>query len=131
MLAPLNPHARMKLAALRAIADKVQSIHGQVERLATTRDPRQAEMLTPPLKRAFRRLKLEFLGAGLDSLAQLAGSMEVAAGRGGSQRQKLRILREGVGSMRSQIEHEQRTIRSEEQAKQREAEREAERDPND
>lgn len=121
----------MKLASLRAIADKVQNVHGQVERFATTRDPRQAELLTPPLKRAFGRLKVELLGAGLDSLAQLASSMEVAAGRGGSQRQKIRILREGVGSMRSQVEHEQRRIRSEEQARQQAAGHEAEQDADD
>lgn len=115
----LDPHTRQKLASLRAMADKVQHLYGMVERYASTRDPRQMEMLTPPLKRAFAALKLSLMGEGLDTLSQLAGSMEVAAGRGGSQRQKIRILREGIGALRSQIDQEQRKLVTEDRARQR------------
>lgn len=118
----LSPQAQQKVAALRDMSDKVQHVHGMVERFAASRDQKQAEQLSPPLKRAFGRLKLQLMGAGLDTLAQLAGSMEIAAGRGGSAQSKARILREGVGSLKFQIEHESRKVVSEdEQARARES----------
>jgi hypothetical protein len=116
MAGKLSPRAQVKLATLRAMDDKVQHVHGLVERFATTRDQRKAEMLAMPLKRAFGRLKVELMGAGLDALSQLAGAMEIAAGRGGSQANKSRILREGVGSLRFQVEMEQKKVLSEEKA---------------
>jgi hypothetical protein len=106
----------MKMASLQAMADRVQHVHAMTERYAATRDPRKLQLLGMPLKRAFGKLKLELMGAGLDTLSQLAGSMEIAAGRGGSQRQKCRILREGVGSLRFQIEQEQRRLIADDQA---------------
>lgn len=127
MAGKLSPRAQMKLATLQGMADKVQHVHGLVERYATTRDPRQAEGLAMPIKRTFGRLKIELMGAGLDTLSQLAGSMEIAAGRGGSQRNKARILREGVGSLRFQVEQEQKKVVSEDQAAQRRADEEDER----
>jgi hypothetical protein len=117
----LSPAAQMQMATLRHMADKVQHVHGLVERFACTRDPRQVEMLTQPMKRAFGRLKLELMGAGLDSLSQLAGAMEIAAGRGGAPHSKGRILREGVGSMRFQIDAEQRKVVQEDKVAQAQA----------
>jgi hypothetical protein len=114
----LSPGAQMQMATLRRMADKVQHVHGLVERYASTRDPRQVEMLTQPMKRAFGRLKLELMGAGLDTLSQLAGAMEIAAGRGGPPQSKGRILREGVGSLRSQIDQEQRKVAQEDKSAQ-------------
>jgi hypothetical protein len=108
------------------MSDKVQSAYGLVERYAATRDEHQAEMMAQPLKRAFGKLKLELMGAGLDSLSQLAGAMEIAAGRGGAKNSKARILREGVGSLRFQIEQEQRKTISEDEEEQRRAEAAAE-----
>lgn len=115
------------MAALRTMSDKVQHVHGLVERFASTRDQRQAERLTQPMKRAFSRLKLDLMGAGFDTMSQLAGAMEIAAGRGGSQRNKARILREGVGSLRNQVDMEQRRILSEEKREKARADREQER----
>lgn len=116
----------MKMATLQQMLDRVQHVYGMVERYAATRDARQAEALSMPLRRAFGKLKLDLMGAGLDNMSQLAGSMEIAAKRGGSQRQKARILREGVGSLRFQVEQEQRKVVTDDQAAQR-AEEEAER----
>lgn len=113
MAGKLSPRAQIEMAALRTMADRVQHVHGLVERYAVVKDPRQAEMQALPLKRAFGRLKLDLLGAGFEAMSQLAGSMEIAAGRGMSQRQKIRILREGVGSLRYQVQHEQRRLTSE------------------
>jgi hypothetical protein len=114
----LSPAALQKMATLHHMTERLQHLHGLVERFATTRDPKLAEPLVQPMKRAFGRLKLELSGAGLDSLSQLAGSMEVAAGRGGSVQMKIRILRDGVGSIRYQLDQEARSVASEDQASQ-------------
>ena len=121
----LSPQAQQKINSLRQMADKVQHVHGLVERFAATRDPRQTEMLAQPLKRAFGRLKLELMGAGFDTMSQLAGSMEIASGRSGNPQSKSRILREGVGSLKFQVEQEMRKIAAEDKAAQRKAEEEA------
>ena len=60
------------------------------------------------------------MGAGLDSISQLAGGMEIAAGRSGNQGTKTRILREGVGSVKFQMELAQRLILAEESKMQHE-----------
>lgn len=125
MAGMLSPQAQLKMATLQTMLEKVQAVYRQVERYAGTKDPRQAEALAMPLKRAFGTLKLELMGAGLDTLSQLAGSMEIAAGRGGSHPTKSRILREGVGSMRFQVEQEQRKVVTDDQAAKRKAEQEA------
>jgi hypothetical protein len=114
----LSPAAVQKMATLQHMTERVQHLHGLVERFATTRDPKLAEPLVQPMKRAFGRLKLELSGAGLDTLSQLAGSMEVAAGRGGSVQMKIRILREGVGSIRHRLDQEARSVASADRASQ-------------
>ena len=126
MSGKLSPRARMKMAKLQTMADKVQHVHGMVEKYASTRSDQHAQILVLPLKRALGQLKLDLLGAGFEAMSQLAGSMEVAAGRG-TRRQRTRILREGVGSLRFQVEHEQQKVVSEEKAAQRRAEKEQER----
>ncbi|HUE77995.1 MAG TPA: hypothetical protein VMM83_08645 [Longimicrobiales bacterium] len=118
MAGKLSGKAQSQLNTLRLMADKVQHVYGLVERFAATRDAKQAEQAAPPLKRALGRLKLDLMGAGLDALSQLAGSMEIAAGRGGAPAQKTRILREGIGSIRFQLEQEQRAIIAEDQREQ-------------
>ena len=116
MAGNLSPQAQRKVATLQAMQDKVQHVHGLVERFTATKGPHQAGMLAMPMKRAFGKLELDLMGAGLDTPSQLAGSMEIAAGRGSSQHQKSRILREGVGSMRFQVEQEQRRVKQEDEA---------------
>ncbi|MDX1674538.1 MAG: hypothetical protein R3314_07090 [Longimicrobiales bacterium] len=128
MAGKLSPRAQMKMAELRRITDKVHHVHGLVEKYAATKNPQHARRQTLPIKRAFGKLKLELMGAGFDTLSQLAGSMELAAGRGGSQRNKVRILREGVGSMRFQMDQEQRKLAAEDQRAQREEARQAKED---
>lgn len=118
MAGNISPAAQLKLATLQDMAERVQHVHGMVERFAATRDPQQAEALTQPMKRAFGQLKLRLMGAGLDSMSQLAGGMEIAAGRGGASQSKGRILREGVGSLRSQLEQEQRKVMTDEKVRQ-------------
>lgn len=121
MSGKLSPRAQVRLTALQQMSEKVQHVHGLVERFAAVRDPNQAEQLAPPLKRAFGKLKRDFTGIGLDSLSQLAGAMEIAAGRGGGSQTKTRILREGVGSLRFQVDFEQRKVISDDEAEQADA----------
>lgn len=121
MAGKLSPKAQQKLATLRTLADKVQHAHGLVERYAVTKSESHADMLVLTLKRAFNRLKLDLLGAGFEAMSQMAGSMELAAGRG-TRRQRIRVLREGVGSLRFQVESEQRKVETEDRLDQRRAE---------
>ena len=121
----LSPQEQQQINALRDMAGKVQHVYGLVERFAATREPKQAEQLAHPLKRAFGKLKLELMGAGLDTMSQLAGSMEIAAGRSGNPQAKSRILREGIGSLKFQVDHEIRRIAADAQAAQRKVEEEA------
>jgi hypothetical protein len=100
---------RQRLAFLGTLDGKVQHLHGLVERFAIE----SSDQLVPAVRRAFVQLKLQLMGAGYDAMAQLCGGLDMAARRGGSRTMKVRILREGVGSLRLQVELEQRAIRSE------------------
>ncbi len=121
MAGKYSPKAQIKINALRSMADKVQHVYGLVERFASTKNPKEADRMSQPMKRAFGKLKLDLMGAGFDHMSQLAGAMEIAAGRGGSQRNKARILREGVGSLKFQVEQEERKIAAEDEREQRRA----------
>ncbi len=114
MAGKLSPQAQIKLATLRDMEKKVDHVRSLVEQYAVARG-KNADLLAIPIKRAFGRLKLELMGVGLDSLSQLAGSMEMAARRSGNQQKKARILREGVGTIVFQVELEQRTVVAEDQ----------------
>lgn len=116
MSGKISPATQQKLNELREFLARVQRVHGLVELLATARtNPEQYEM---PVRRAFDQLKLQFMGAGYDSLSQLAGSMAIAAKRGGTGANRGRILREGVGSIRFQLELEARSLMAAEVAAQ-------------
>jgi hypothetical protein len=116
MAGNLSPSATARLAALNEFTSRVQRVHGLVEMYATAKaNPDQYLM---PMQRAFGRLKMQFMGAGLDALSQLCGSMETAAKRGMAPMQKVRILRDGVGSLKFQLELEQRAVVSDDQSRQ-------------
>jgi hypothetical protein len=117
MSGKLSSGAQVKLATLGEFSSRVQHVHGLVEMYASSKANQEQYQL--PIQRAFGKLKLQFMGAGLDSLSQLSGSMEIAARRGMSPMTKARILREGVGSLKFQLELAQRTVISDEQAEQR------------
>ena len=106
MAGKLTPSAQAKLSELDALMIRVHRCHALVEQFAAARG--NADPI--PVKRAFGELKRAFMGIGFDAIAQLAGSMEIAAGRGASANTKIRILREGMGSIRFQLELEQRSI---------------------
>ncbi|HSJ25172.1 MAG TPA: hypothetical protein VK929_10910 [Longimicrobiales bacterium] len=124
MAGKLSPAAQGRLNDLALLQDKVQRVHGLVEQYATVRTNPDQYLL--PMSRVFSQLKMNFMGAGLDAMSQLAGSMEIAAKRGLPPSSKTRILREGVGSLRFQLEMAQRAIISEDAATQQKKVAEAE-----
>jgi hypothetical protein len=119
MAGTLSPAARVKLAELATLLEKVQRAHALVEQYGVAKS--NQEQLVLAVGRQFAQLKYHFMGAGFDAMSQLAGSMEMAARRGLSAVAKLRILREGVASLRFQVELAQRAVVTEEQASQRRA----------
>jgi hypothetical protein len=117
MSGTLSPSAQAQIAALGQLNEKVARAHSLVEQYAAAKvNPDQALM---PLTRVFTQLKMHFMGAGLDAMSQLAGSMQLAAKRSVPQQARVRILREGVGSMKFQLELAQRAVVSEDQASKR------------
>ncbi|MEX0906765.1 MAG: hypothetical protein WD054_00435 [Gemmatimonadota bacterium] len=114
MAGKLSASAQVRLATLGEFTSRVQHVYGMVEVYAASKT--KSEQQLQPMARAFGRLKLQFMGAGLDPLSQLCGAMEIAAKRGLSPAVKARILREGVGSLKFQLELEQRSVLSDEEA---------------
>lgn len=123
MAGKLSSAAQVKLATLREFGSRVQHVYGLVEVYASTSANPDQNLAT--LGRAFGKLKLQLMGAGLDSMSQLCGSMQLTARRGLSAAAKARILRDGVASLKFQLELEQRAILSDEEAAQRKAKAEA------
>jgi hypothetical protein len=119
MAQKLSSRAQVRLANLREFEQKTQRVYGLVEQYASNRA--DSETLAMSVKRALAQLKRDLLGAGFEQLSQLAGSMEIAAGRRTSQQAKSHILREGVGSIRFQIELEERVTVSDDLAAQERA----------
>lgn len=116
MAGNLSPSAQGRLAIVNEFVNRVQRVHGLVEQFATSKT--NPEQFVMPMTRNFSQLKMMFMGAGLDAMSQLCGAMEIASKRGLSHMQKVRILREGVGSLRFQLEMEQRSIVSDDKARQ-------------
>jgi hypothetical protein len=120
MAGKLSAGANLKIIEIGEFLTKVARVHGLVEMYATARNnPGQYEL---PAMRALQQLKLQFMGAGFDSMSQLCGAMETALRRGGSQVTKARILRDGVGTLKFQLELESRAIKAEDQQEQQKKE---------
>lgn len=102
------------MAELSLLMEKLHRAHGLVEQYAaSTTDP---EPFARSLGRILGQLKFQFMAAGLDAMSQLAGSMEVVSKRSLAASSKSRILREGVGSLRSQMDIAQRAVVSDDKA---------------
>ena len=108
----LGPQERQRLAELETFQQRIQNLHGLVERFAAERQ--DLEPHVQALRRAFIRLKMELAAAGFDAMAQLCASLDLAAKRTGSKPFKARILRDGVGSLRMQMDVAQRGVRASE-----------------
>jgi hypothetical protein len=114
MSGKLSPSANLAVLEIGEFLTKVGRLHSLVEQYAAAKT--NAGVYEMPAVRAVQQLKLQFMGAGFDSLSQLCGAMETTLRRGGSQVTKSRILREGVGSLKFQLELAQRTVKSEDMA---------------
>ena len=108
-MAVISPRDQGKLDALTDITRAAQTIYGLTEQFAAARSGEDS--IAHQIKRRYGRFKRNLSNAGFDQVAQLAGGMEMAAGRRGSQRMKTRILREGMGTIRHQLDMEERVIR--------------------
>lgn len=116
----LSASANLQVIEIGEFMTKVARVHGLVEQYAAAKtNPQIYEM---PTMRALQQLKLQFMGAGFDALSQICGAMETTIRRGGSQVTKARILREGIGSVKFQLEVAGRTVKSDDFAKQQRAE---------
>lgn len=102
---------QQQLTQLEQLQNRVQNVHGLVERFAAERHNLEPHAIA--VRRAFNRLKFELTGLGFDSMAQICAAMELAARQGGSQLFKARVLRDGVASLRLQLDVESRLVRSE------------------
>ena len=105
----ISPRDQGKLDALADISRAAHSIYGLTEQFAVARSGEAA--IAQQIKRRYGRFKRTLSNAGFDQIAQLAGGMEMAAGRRKAQRTKTRILREGMSSIRHQLDMEERSIR--------------------
>lgn len=116
MAGNLTPGAQQELNTVREFLNRLQRLHGLVELYATVKT--KPEQYEQPIRRGFEQLKREFMGAGYDALSQMAGAMVLAVRRTGPHPMRARALREGVGSMRQQLELESRAIASADMAEQ-------------
>jgi hypothetical protein len=118
-MAKMSARANLQVIEIGEFITKVARVHGLVEQYAAAKNNVQQYEL--PAMRAVQQLKMRFMGAGFDSLSQLCGAMETTLRRGGSQATKVRILREGVGSLKFQLELAQRTVKNEDMLAQNKA----------
>jgi hypothetical protein len=123
----LSPSAQARFSMLAELNAKLARVHNLVEQWATNRQ--QSDELLMPVGRSFQHLKTIFASEGLDTMAGICASMQVVAKRGIGRQMKMRVLREAVGSLRLQLDVEQRLIlaegaREEEAAKKAEKESE-------
>jgi hypothetical protein len=103
-----TPQERERLQTIEELRQRVQHLHGLVERLAATKT--ESDPLTITIKRTLSQLRLQFTGLGFPTPAQAVGTMEVAARRGTSVHVKSRQLREGVAALRLSLDAESRSI---------------------
>lgn len=120
MVMKLSAGANLRIIEIGEFLTKVARVNGLVEQYAAAKsNPGMYEM---PAMRALQQLKLRFMSSGFDSLSQLCGGMEMTIRRGGSQTTKARTLREGVATLKFQLELAARSTKSEDFAIQQRAE---------
>ncbi len=99
---------REQLQTLDGFGNRMHHVRGLVEKLAVER--MDVEGVAGQCRRAFNQLKMQLAGAGLDTMANLCGQLELTARRGMPHASKVRMLRDGVGTLTRQIDVEKRQI---------------------
>jgi hypothetical protein len=104
----LTPRDREQLLVLDSFTNRVHHVRALVEKLASERT--DIDGAATQCRRAFNQLKMQLAGGGLDTMANLCGQLELTSRRGMPLAPKVRILREGVGTLTRQIDVERRQI---------------------
>lgn len=104
----LSGKDRDQLQALETFGTRLHHVRGLVEKLAVERG--DLDGIATQCRRAFNQLKMQLAGAGFDTMANICGQLELTARRGMPQAAKVRILRDGVGTLTRQIDIEKRQI---------------------
>ncbi|MGQ0561090.1 MAG: hypothetical protein ACT443_04355 [Gemmatimonadota bacterium] len=108
MAGKLSPTAQQTLNKYESFVPTVARMHTLVEQFAVAKTGH--DNYKSMLKRAASQAKLAFMMAGLDQLSQLAGSIELAAARGGNPGTQARTFRELIGSLKFQLDLAIRTV---------------------
>jgi hypothetical protein len=107
MSTQLTPQQRERLQTIETMRQRVQHLHGLVEKFGVA--GKEADAQTSALRRAIGQLKLQLLGNNFPVLAQTCAQLELSARRGTAVA-RLKQLRDGIGTLRFQLEAEQRVI---------------------
>lgn len=93
-----------KMKTIDEANTQVQRLHGIVENFALTIKRKQpTQLFGSQIKRALTPL-IGLLKPQFGMIADQVVAMNIVAGRGGNEISKLRILREGVGSLKQSLE---------------------------
>jgi hypothetical protein len=111
MIAGPTPQQREQLQLIELLRQRIQHVHGLVERLAAEKG--ENDLHGSAIRRALAQLKLQFTGHGYAALAQTTGAMELAARRSSQRHTKAKQLRDGVGTLRTQLDGEHRVLAAE------------------
>jgi hypothetical protein len=104
MAGKLSPAAQQRVVLLESFTNDVGRLNSLIEQYAVANKTAH-ENLNSSIKRLAGQLKLKLAGgAGLDSMSQLCGAIELVAARGLQPQQKTRIMRENMGSLKFQLE---------------------------
>lgn len=110
MSSGLTPQQRDRQQTIELLRQRVQHVHGLIERFAGEQREEDSQILA--VRRAVSQLKVHFINANFPGLAQTCSALELSARRGTSRSAKARALREGLGTLRFQLDSELRAIQS-------------------
>ena len=92
-----------KMKTIDEATMQVQRLHGVVETYALALKRKQPTQLSQQIKRQITPL-VGMLKPQFGLIADQVAAMNLVAGRGGNEMTKLRILREGIGSLKQALE---------------------------
>ncbi|MEW5917871.1 MAG: hypothetical protein AB1762_15825 [Gemmatimonadota bacterium] len=104
MAQKLDVPGQLKMATLDEATTMLQRLHGLVERMASAAQKNEPiHSYSQQVRRAGAPL-VSLLKANFGLISDHVAQMMVIAGRSGSERVRVRALREGVGQLRMQLE---------------------------
>jgi hypothetical protein len=104
MAQKLDVPGQLKMATLDEATTMLQRLHGLVERMASASQKNEPiQSYSQQVRRAGAPL-VSLLKANFGLISDHVAQMMVIAARSGSERVRVRALREGVGQLRTQLE---------------------------